>query len=165
MRTGWGTGFLRRMLFSIVTALARVRRAKRRLKELGIFFTFMATLPAERARIPAFIDLCRASFYPDPLCIEVFYLVHYLAHPRLQPGMVPGGKHSARNGWVHFFFVVVILFERAWMQFFRILPIASSNHFRKENHSFRFIGAQLHIIIFALTSLLFAIINYRYIYL
>lgn len=146
MRTGWETGFLRKMLFSIVTTLARVRRARRRLKELGIFFTFMATLPAKRARIPAFVDLCRASFYPDPLCIEVFYLVHYLAHLRLQLGMVPRGKHSARNGRVHFFFVVVVLFERAWMQLFRILPTASSNHFEKENHLFRFIGAQLYII-------------------
>lgn len=66
-------------------ALARVRRARGGLKELGIFFTFMTTLPAESARIPAFIDLCRASFYPDPLCIEVLYLVHYLAYPCLQP--------------------------------------------------------------------------------
>lgn len=75
----------------------------------------------ERARIPAFIDLCRASFYLDPLCIEVFYLVHYLAHLHLQPGMVPRGKHSARNERAHFFFVVDVLFERAWMQLFKIL--------------------------------------------
>lgn len=101
-------------------ALARVRRARGGLKELGIFFTFMTTLPVESARIPAFVDLCRASFYPDPLCIEVLYLVHYLAHPRLQPMRFPGGKHSARTGWDHFFSTVVVLFECAWMQFFRI---------------------------------------------
>ncbi|KMR05023.1 lysozyme-like protein isoform x2 protein, partial [Lasius niger] len=68
--------------------LAKMGRARGEPKELGIFFTFMATLP--RTRIPAFVDLCRASFYPDPLCIEVLYLAHYLAHPRLQP-MVSGG--------------------------------------------------------------------------
>lgn len=146
------------MLFSIVTACWQRWEERRENRRSSVYFLLSWRPCLPRTRIPAFVDLCRASFYPDPLCIEVLYLAHYLAHPRLQP-MVSGGKHSVRNGRNHFFSVVVVLLQYAWMQFFRILPTASCNRFRKENYSFRF-EAQFFIIIFALAPLSFTIIIY-----
>lgn len=93
----WGTGFLRRMLFSVGSARwsgqARIRR--RRDEEHGWFFTFVATLPAEQGSPRLLTPITILLFKPvvHPSCARTAPSLAYL---RLQL-MLSRGKHPSET--------------------------------------------------------------------
>lgn len=93
----WGTGFLRRMLFSVGSARwsgqARLRRRKD--EEHGWFFTFVATLPAEQGSPRLLTPITILLFKPvvHPSCARTAPSLAYL---RLQL-MLSRGKHPSET--------------------------------------------------------------------
>lgn len=71
---GRQTGFLRRMLFSVVTARWQGYEVHRTEGSQFIFYFYRDL--ASGARIPAFVDPYRTSFSSDLLCSYLILLIH-----------------------------------------------------------------------------------------
>lgn len=134
----WRTGFLRRMLSSVV--MARWQGYEERVGSERTWFIFYFHRDLARgARIPAFVDPYCVSF---PLCSYFILLIHLCSQ------WSPRDKYPARNEGTHVFAKVVLLDKtcKTWLysQFSGILFASFCNRFKKINFvSFRRHGYML----------------------
>lgn len=123
---GWQTGFLRRMLFSVVTAQGYEERVDS--KRTWFIFYFHRDL-ARGARILAFIDPYCVSF---SLCSYFILLIHVCSQWSREVNILPGMK-GLPSSPKSFCLIRLAKLDCAWVQFSEILSGSFCNRFWKIN--------------------------------
>lgn len=130
LRTGRQTGFLRRMLFSVVMARWQ-EYEKNGGSDRGSSVYFFLSRPCQQSKDP-----CVCWPLPCILLPWSVVLVPHLAHLHVCSQWVPGVKHPARNGWggnhfsKSFYLMRLAKVDCAPMQFSGILFAPPRNHWK-----------------------------------